>query len=376
MNRRKKILFICPYYVPHTGGLEKYVYNVAQGLSKNYGWDVVVVTSDKDVHQTEVSFENGIKVYRLSVLFTLSNTPINPQWFITLKNIIDNENPDLINAHAPVPFLPDIAALFSPKDKFILTYHDGTMIKDKSNFNLLIYIYEHFILKFTLRKAKLIICSSDFIRKGFLKRYQSKSVTINPGVDGVGKIGLNKTHKNIIFVASITKAQKHKGLDRLITALVEIKRIIPGVSLKVVGQGDAIQSYKELARQLGVDKNIYFTGPLYGEDLNRAFRKSDVFVLPTSKESFGMVIIEAMSQGTPVVATKVGGIPNIVTDGVDGFLVNLKNTRDLIDAILKVLTDNRLARSMGKNAQRTVKNKFLWTGKIKTTNDTFLKALN
>jgi glycosyltransferase involved in cell wall biosynthesis len=376
MIKNKKIMFICPYFPPHTGGLEKYVYNIAEGLQKKFNWKAVVITTDRNQKQVGKIIQDGIKVYRLPVFFTLSNTPINPLWYFYLKQIIKEEQPDLINAHAPVPFLPDLAALISNKNKFILTYHDGTMMKKKSIFNIPIYIYEHFFLRYTLEKAKFIICSSDFIRKSFLQKYIEKSISINPGVESIGKPEKKKAHKKIVFIASLTKAQKHKGLDLLLHAIPEVKKSVKDVQLTVVGHGDAVQTYKSLAIKLKLGENVVFSGALFGENLKEVLRQSDVLVLPTSKESFGMVLIEAMAQGTPVIATKVGGIPDIISDGHDGFLIPPGDINEISKAIIKILKDARLAKIMGENGQKKVKENYLWEKQVTATNAIFEKALN
>lgn len=374
-KQNKKILFVCPYFPPHIGGLEKYVYNIAVGLQKKYNWEVIVVTTDRTIKQIDKKIQDGIKIYWLPVTFTFSNTPVNPLWYFHLKRIIEEEQPDLINAHAPVPFLPDLAALASDRKKLIFTYHGGSMVKKNSLFNIPIFIYEHFFLKFTLAKAGLIICSSDFIRNGFLKKYSHKSITINPGVDKLGKFNKIKSHTKVMFIAGLTRAEKYKGLTFLMRALAIVKKNIKNVRLTVVGEGDAVPMYKKLARNLRIEKRVVFTGALFGEKLKQVFRQSDVLVLPSSKESFGMVLIEAMAQGTPVIGTKVGGMPDIISDGHDGFLVRPENIKELSESIVKILQDRRLAESMGKNGLRKVKANYLWAKQVKATHTIFKKII-
>ena len=377
MKKNKKVMFVCPYFFPHTGGSEQYVYKIARGLQEKYGWDVSVVTTNQDKKRLEKESLNGIKIYRLPVLFTFSNTPVNPFWYFQIKKIVKEEQPILINAHTPVPFIADIAALVSHKITYVLTYHGGSMLKKNSIFNIPIFIYENVFLNYVLRKAKIIICSSDYIRNVFLKNRKDKSLTINPGVDAVRKL-VKKTSetKIVLFVASLAKSQSYKGLEYLLKAFVAVRSRVKDVKLTVVGDGDALSDYKKLAKDLKIERNVVFTGSLYGQKLNQMFKQSNVFVLPSLNESFGKVLIEAMAHGTPVIGTNVGGIPDVVTHGKEGFLVPPGDTAQLAKSIIRILENNSLANSLGKAGFEKVKANYLWSKQVSATNEVFEKLLS
>ena len=99
-----KILFVTPFYYPSIGGVQNYVKNIAEGLQKKYKYESVIVTTSEDKKYKEEKI-NGLKVYRLPYWFKISNTPINLMWYFQIKNIIEKEKPDLINAHSPPPSL-------------------------------------------------------------------------------------------------------------------------------------------------------------------------------------------------------------------------------------------------------------------------------
>lgn len=369
-------MFVCPYFPPHIGGSENYVYKIASGLSKIYGWEMVIVTTNQNKKRIQKEQKNGIKIYRLPVLFTLSNTPINPFWYIQIKKIIQKEKPALINAHMPVPFMADVTALACNNVPFVLTYHSGSMIKKNFFADAPIFIYEYIFLKYTLKKAELIICCSDYIKDDFLKEYKNKAITINPGVDALYKYaGKISDRKIILFVATLTKSQRYKGLTYLLQALVTVKRLLEDVRLFVVGDGNALPDYRKLVAQLGLNNDVVFTGSLRGRKLIKMFKKARVLVLPSLNESFGMVLIEAMAQSIPVIGTNIGGIPYIITHGKDGFLVPPKNAKALARAIKRILTDSNLAKSMGEEGYRKVKANYLWDKQILRTKELFDKFL-
>src|SRR5437667_4672077 len=117
-KKNKKIIIVTPYFYPRTGGLENYAFNIAKGLKKKNRWNVTVITSNHLGNKKTKEFIEGIKIYRLPILFKISNTPINPMWYFDIKKIIFEEKPDVINAHSPVPFIADITASVSAEIPF------------------------------------------------------------------------------------------------------------------------------------------------------------------------------------------------------------------------------------------------------------------
>ena len=152
-NKKIKILIVTPYFYPETGGVANYVDNLSKGLVNKHGFEVIIVTSGENTNISEIK-TSEMKVYRLKRWFKISNTPINPSWYFQIKKIIEKENPDVINAHMPVPFISDVTARVCGDIPFILTYHTGAMmLKGKLLEDFLIKFYESFILKATLKKS-------------------------------------------------------------------------------------------------------------------------------------------------------------------------------------------------------------------------------
>lgn len=373
VEEKRKILFVTPYFYPSTGGLENYALNIAKGLSKNT--DVIVVTSNYKKRK-KLEIINGIKIYRLPVWFKISNTPINPMWYFEIKKIIKEEKPDLINAHAPVPFIADIAALTSGKIPFVLTYHTGSMKKNKLFIDTLVYMYEKYFIKYAISKSVFIICSSSFV-KNFLKdkHLEKKAFIVNPGVTAENIIKNKKMENNILFVGGLGKAEKHKGLEYLINAVKIVKESLPNTKLIVVGNGNALPEYKKTISRLDLTGSTTFTGELNTDKLNGIYNKSNLLVLPSFNESFGTVLIEAMARKLPVIGSNIGGIPEIIDDNKNGFLVKPKKIEELAEKIIKVLKNKKLAKRFGDNGYRKVQKKYLWEFKIKETEKVFNQIL-
>lgn len=366
-------MIVTPYFYPKVGGLENYAYHIAKGLEDKYDWEIVVITSNHEEKKDRIEKLNNIKIYRLSKWFNISNTPINPMWHLQIKNIIKKEKPDMINAHTPVPFISDATGRVCGDIPFILTYHTGSMmLKGKLLKDLLIKFYESSILKITLKKAEKIICSSDFVRVDFLKDYSKKTITITPGVD-INRFtpGIVDSKNKILFVAGLKKAEKYKGLEYLLSAVNIIKKNIKDAKLTVVGEGDCIIYYKKLCKDLGIEQNVDFKGKLIGKKLVEQYQKTNVFVLPSLYDNCPLVLLEAMACKKPVIGSNVGGIPYLIDNGKNGLIVPPKDSESLAKAIIKTLNNPQLAKKMGENGYKKVKENFTWEKQIKKTNELF-----
>lgn len=376
-----KVLLVIPYFHPKVGGLENYALAIAGGLVKK-GWQVVVVTSNHLRRKKDKDLVNGIIVYRLPTLLSLSNTPINPFWFVDLTRIISEEKPDLINGHTPVPFISDVAAIvsFFKKKPFILTYQND-LIKDNALLNIIFDMYYATMGHVVFSIAKRIVVTSSYYANNskYLLKFKSKLEIIPPGVYlPISRHSSSKNGKlNVLFVGQLSKTHSHKGLDYLLHSIQLLKKSYPMISLTVVGDGDNNEHYKNLAKKLNVDRDISFKGLLDDDELSECYQKATVVVLPSysSAEAFGMVLIEAAAHHKPVVGSNIGGIPAVISNGQTGFLTEPRNARDLADKIEILFKDPKRASQMGENGFQKVVKDFTWDLQIAKTDKLFKKYI-
>jgi glycosyltransferase involved in cell wall biosynthesis len=367
-----KVAIVAPYYHPHPGGVEVYASNMARRL-KAQGWEVFVITSGKKQAEVSESTIDGVKVYRLGYRFKLSNTPIGFSWRRDIERILEREKPDVINGHTPVPYLADLVERVRGTIPFVLTYHND-LVKERFPHNILAKLTHLFLIASTLRRANRIVVTSAYYAdmSRYLRPYKSKMSVVPPGVDkelfncDVDGTEVRKRYGDrpiILFVGSIEKSQDYKGLDNLIACLPRIAKTIGDTQLIVVGEGDAKARYKQLATELGVADRVDFVGYKTQAELAVYNAAADVQVLPStnSTEGFGMVLIEAGACGTPVIGTKVGGIPFAIDDGISGLLVPPRNQAALTEAIVKVLSDTDLAKQLGEGGAARTKALFDWS---------------
>jgi glycosyltransferase involved in cell wall biosynthesis len=150
-----------------------------------------------------------------------------------------------------------------------------------------------------------------------------------------------------------------KGIDVLLKAFSHIAKTSEDAKLAVVGPDDGYLSVcKDLAKRLNLEGKVLFTGPLYGKAKLEAYVDADVFALPSRYEIFGNVILESYACYKPVVATRVGGLQEIVFDGTTGLLVESGDVKGLASGIFTLLTDDRTRITMGMRARRVVEEKF------------------
>lgn len=165
--------------------------------------------------------------------------------------------------------------------------------------------------------------------------------------------GSNESDKvwKLLCVANV---QKRKGLEYLIDAIKLIKNTKIKLDLVGVIKDEGYDRYlKTKIYESGLGSGVECKGYLSGDELWKAYRDADLFVLPSLIEAYGMVLIEAMSFGLPIIASRVGGIPEIVEDGVNGLLVRPADPAELAKAIEEVVNNSQLRRNLSVNVLKT-----------------------
>jgi glycosyltransferase involved in cell wall biosynthesis len=133
------------------------------------------------------------------------------------------------------------------------------------------------------------------------------------------------------------------------------------VWLLIIGDGDQRENYQEQARRLGIADRTIFAGAIQHENTPPYFRSADVTILPSlPPESFGLVLIESLACGTPVIATRLPGVRTVVEDGGDGLLVDPGTPESLAEAMGKILDDEDLRKAMGNNGRAKVEARYGW----------------
>ncbi|WP_187148744.1 glycosyltransferase family 4 protein [Methanosarcina thermophila] len=373
-----KIAEVTATFPPYNAGTGNVCYHNSVELAK-LGHDVSVYTGIKSNLKTENSKILSIKY--LKPLFSVGNAPFLPQ-LLALKDY------DIVHLHYPFFFGAEFVYLNSilRNSKYVLTYHND-VISD-GLFGLFFKIHKHTLMKLILGRAeKIFVTSIDYCKNSFLSELYEKNpdkiVEIPNGVDiekynpkndgSIIRKRLNIEDKKIIlFVGALDKPHFFKGVDVL---LESFKRICnSNFHLIIVGDGDLKQNYIEKANKLGVNSQVTFAGRVSDEDLPLYYAASDVTVLPstTMGEAFGLVLVEAMATGKPVIASNLPGVRSVVDDGENGFLVTPGDSESLASKINNLLTDDELCSIFGIAARTKVEEKYNWVNIARDLEDTLV----
>jgi phosphatidyl-myo-inositol dimannoside synthase len=170
----------------------------------------------------------------------------------------------------------------------------------------------------------------------------------------------------ILAVGRWLKTERYKGMDTLITALPRLLIRWPEAQLALVGTGDDREWLAELAMKNGVKRHVHFLSDLSPAEIAACYGACEIFALPSSGEGFGFVYLEAMAMGKPVIGGAHGGVPEVIEDGVCGYLVQHGDPIQLATSIEALLADPEHARKMGERGRQRVDHEFRFKGFAKT----------
>lgn len=172
----------------------------------------------------------------------------------------------------------------------------------------------------------------------------------------------------VLTVSRLSSGDRAKNIDQMLRAIALLKKRMPRVRYEIVGDGSLRAELERLAIELGIVENVSFLGRLTDSELSRAYLRATVFALPSSKEGFGIVYLEAWLRLLPVLCSSSGASKEVVSDAHDGFVVNDRDPQEIADRLHDLLSDPALARRFGEYGRRKVEAKYL--------NDSFQANLN
>lgn len=348
------------------GGTEIAAYNLALEMSKR-GHTIDVFTTAWNSHYT-LEMQHGMNIHRYGTLFKIASANFSGE-FIFKK---PKEKVDIVHAHFNMPYADYIGMKYSKEESipFILTYHADAQDKGgKFLRNQLMTFYNRHILHKVLDHADVIIATSkSYISKSkFLKEYQNKIKVIPNGInlkefqlnfsqeECREKLGLPQDKKIILFFGNIVP---YKGPDVLLKAFSLIKSKFPQLMLVFAGEGIMKQELKLKSMDMGLGNHVHFAGFVPNELKPLYYKSADIFCLPSVNlaEAFGIVNLEAMASGIPIIASDLGGIPDIIKNGENGLLFEPGNIKELSQALEYFLQNEDDRLKMGKIGEKKSKN--------------------
>ena len=367
-----KIAHIVCAFPPYKGGIGNVAYEQAKGLA-DLGHAVTVFTP----YYFNLNNNNNLnfKIIYLKSFIKYGNAAFLPQLFFKLRKF------DVVQLHYPFFGATEIVWLAKKLGlikKLVIFYHMDFIAK---NIFFKIFSLINNIIKNNLLNSadRIIVSSLDYVSELNIKKYYKKNknkfIEISFGSQ-FSDVKLednfnNKNNLNILFVGAVDKAHKFKGVDILLKAFKKIYK--NNIKLNIVGGGDLLENYINLAEDLGIINKVNFAGRISDEELKNYYNNCDFLVLPStdSGEAFGLVLVEAMSFAKPVIASNLPGVRTVCENNINGFLVEPGNIDDLADKMLKLIQDKELAQKMGKNSRELVNKKYSWQAHIKKLEEVF-----
>ena len=386
-----KILMLTWEYPPRiVGGIARVVNDLSKILIKD-GHDVTVVTY-REGNTPYYEDDKGVKVYRVDNYMIHPNNFID--WIMQMNfNMIAKANEimakegkfDVIHAHDwlvayaaktlknsyDIPIVATIHATESGRNSGI---HDETQRYINDTEWMLTY------------EATEVIVNSNYMKRELQYQFGLPFEKINVVPNGINVnmfSGVERDYdfrrqyaadheKIILFMGRLVY---EKGVQHLVSAMPKILAGYHDAKLVIAGKGGMTDELKAQVNAMGISNKVYFTGYMDAKQVCKMYKCADVSVFPSTYEPFGIVALEAMLSGTPVVVSDIGGLNEIVNHGENGMKSYAGNPNSIADSILALLYNPQLSANVVKNAKNMVKNEYNWAKIAQDTHFTYQKAI-
>jgi len=357
LPRRPRRIGITCY--SHFGGSGVVATELGMALAKR-GFEVHFIASRLPFRLR--GFESNVYFHEVTPATypVFEQTPYNLALTTKMVEVVENYDLDLLHVHYAMPFAASAylaRQLLLPRQLGVVTTLHGTDITvvgmEPAFFR---------VTQFSIQSSDRVTAVSRFLKERAEATFGIKGPIevvynfIDPKVFTPQRrtgLRLAPPHTRVLMHAS--NFRPVKNIPAVIQVFAEVRRRL-AAKLVMIGDGPEKAGAEQLARELGVQRDVLFLG---NQDcMEELLPLADVFLLPSSSESFGLVALEAMSAEVPVVASNAGGLPEVIDHGRTGFLHEPTHVPGLVNSVLKLLTDEPLRRRMGRRARRTVRERF------------------
>ncbi|MDD3285366.1 MAG: glycosyltransferase family 4 protein [Patescibacteria group bacterium] len=376
-----KIAQIVCAFPPYAGGIGQSAYRLGEILSREHQVSTFTLAPAKEKNPKKPEAKQKIIFMRPYLRSGHGAFPI----FLPFRLL----SFDLIYLHYPFFGADALILLLSRlrrKQKLIIHYHMDTPALP--GLKKILALPSRLILPKLVKKAeKIIVSSRDYADSGHLAKtarlYPEKIKAIPFGVEtdifrpkissGTSKVAkqaaalvnfvnrrfIKRGGHTLLFVGGLDQAHYFKGLNILLQAM---KAITSSVTLNIIGTGELKAQYEEEAKSLGLSNKVNFLGRVSEDDLIRQYQNADLLILPSinEHEAFGLVLIEAMACGVPIIASRLPGVRSVFEDDKQGYFCEPGNTRDLAEKIDRLCQDENKRQAMGKAARSLAEDKYGW----------------
>jgi glycosyltransferase involved in cell wall biosynthesis len=359
----KNILFV--NFQNKYGGGEIYLETIINGFSDKSEFKIFTITPNTQefIEKIKDNSEIIIGFNRDKKFISLINLKNYLKQARLINNIIKEKKIEIVFLNAKEAIY--LAPLLNKKVRKVGVNHIIGIDKPA-------VFFKKILTKFSIKNLDKIIVVSKKAREKLIEdvglRYKNKIELVYNGID-IDKFRNAKEYpkgENDKFVImEIGRLQRLKGHKELINAFSLLLKEFDDIELNIVGEGEERENIENQIKELGIEKYVKLLGFVPTEEI---IKKADVVVLPSYSESFGLVLIEAMAASKVVIGSNVGGIPELIIDNENGFLVEIGEFKKIYEKIKILYANLKMRRKMGENGFRYAKERF---SKDKMLRDTF-----
>ncbi len=362
MKKKLKILFASDIYYPYIGGISEHIYHLSKELIKK-GHEVEILTSGykKEDFPDYKDEENVIRIGKgvpLVLNKSVGRIAFSTKAGSKIKEILERGNYDIVHTHGPLaPVIPYFTLKHSNSYNFS-TFHAA---HDPSK---LYELFKRYLIKI-FQKIHGLIAVSPVARDSIKRHFDGDYRIIPNGVDierfNPSKKGYFKMPENKKIVLFVGRFEQRKGFRYLRKAFKKVIKEVKDAHLVAVGTGPLYKVERQKAK-VQLKDNVTFLGRVSFEELPFIYASSHIFCSPAiGYESFGIVLLEAMASGIPIVASDIDGYRFVLENEREGFLVKPKDPDSLAEKIIFLLKNEDLRKKMGEKGRKKVEEKFSWT---------------
>ncbi|MFH1032691.1 MAG: glycosyltransferase family 4 protein [Chloroflexota bacterium] len=371
-----KIALISPYDFAYPGGVANHITSLCHNLSR-MGHDVkVIAPASRAVPSIGSGFIPIGTPRPVPASGSIVRTTLSLWLSSKVKNILDREKFDVLHLHEPFVPMLNYTMLRLSDTVNIGTFHScGSRLSYNIGWPITTILMRRLARKLNGKIAvsepamnyvgRYVPGPYEIIPNGVDLQHFSGDITpISEFCDG---------KQNILFVGRL---ERRKGLNYLLRAYYYVKQKVPNSRLIIVGPGTMLRrNYEKWIKNHNL-KDVVFTGFVPYADLPRYYQTADIFCAPaTGRESFGIVLLEAMALGKPVVATNIAGYASVLTDNEEGLLVTPKDGNSLAQALISLLGDKALRQQMGAKGKAKAR-EYSWENVAQKVYNFYLKSIN
>lgn len=349
------------------GGAETYLFNILDNMAKDINF-FVVCDHEGGNHKKVKEKCNNIDIIKM-------RSPFDFKAVKNIANYCKANNIDIIQTHfLRENYIAVLSKIFNPKVKIIWTAH--LMAENNRKIKFFNKLFSRFVDK--------IICVSHAV-KSSLKKEGISSEKLKVIYNGVDidyykpienctlkkELGLNK---NTLVLTTVSRFNKEKGHSFLMEGVKELKNHIEDFKLLLVGSGEEEQFIKQKVEDYGLEESVLFLG--YREDILEILSITDIYVSPSKSEAISFSILEALSSEKVVVATEVGGVPEIFEKGDMGILIPYGEPKKFVEAIIYLHDNNQVYEKKKANSRKVIIENFSLDKMIKETLSLYKELLN